>query len=230
MSEDFYASLSTEKRAILQGLMDAAQKKGPPVLTEHVYKAGQTIFYAGNESFGVYYIHHGVVKLLKSGSAGRMHITYMGGQGDLFGYRALLAGELYKVTAESHQHSKISFIKKDFFLEYLRKDRFLSPLLLRTICVELGDVEDRLVGASQVAAEQRVARMLCFLMRTFGLEHDGLLRIELSRVDMAELSDTAAETLMRCLGELEKREMIRRDKKAIRILKEEDLKAEAGRG
>jgi CRP-like cAMP-binding protein len=225
---DYYAGLFHQKNAVLHGLLDAAAKKGPPVLTEHLYKAGQTVFYTGNEPFGVYFIHHGVVKLMKSGRSGRMHITYMGGAGDLFGYRALLAGELYKITAESHHHAKISFIQKDFFLNYLRKDSDLSHFLLKTLSVELGDVEDRLVGVAQVSAEQRVSRVLCFLERTYGLEADGLLKIELSRTDMSELSDTAAETLMRCLSDLEKRSMIERDGKGVRILKKEALQAEAG--
>lgn len=225
---DYYAGLFQQKSSVFHRLLDAAAKKGAPILTEHLYKAGQTVFYTGNEPFGVYFIHHGVVKLMKSGRAGRMHITYMGGAGDLFGYRALLAGELYKITAESHHHAKISFIQKDFFLNYLRKDKDLSHFLLKTLSVELGDVEDRLVGAAQVSADRRVARVLCFLERTYGLEADGLLKIELSRMDMSELSDTAAETLMRCLSDLEKRSMIERDGKGIRILKKGALQAEAG--
>jgi CRP-like cAMP-binding protein len=228
MASDFYRTLIQRKKLILKGLLDAAAKKGTPVITEHLYKAGQTIFYAGNEPFGVYFIHHGMVKLLKSGKAGRMHITYMGGPGDLFGYRALLAGELYKVTADSHQNTKISFIKGDFFMDYLRQDPVLPHFLLKTLSVELGDVEDRLMGASQVTAEHRVASVLCFLMRTYGLEADGSLTMELSRTDLSELSDTAAETLMRCLSDLEKRRMIERAGKGIKILNEEALLVEAG--
>jgi CRP-like cAMP-binding protein len=230
MGADFYARLFLRKKLVLRGLVDAAAKKGAPVLTEHLYKERQTIFYTGNEPFGVYFIHHGVVKLMKSGKAGRMHITYMGGAGDLIGYRALLAGELYKVTAESHHHAKVSFIQRDFFLDYLYKNHDLSHFLLKALSVELGDVEDRLVGAAQVSAEQRVARVLCFLMRNYGLEADGLLKIALSRTEMSELSDTAAETLMRCLSDLEKRKMITREGKGIRILKEEALQDEAGLG
>jgi CRP-like cAMP-binding protein len=225
---EFYQGLVQRKREILGGLLGAAELKGPPVLTEHVYKAGQTIFYAGNEPFGVYFIHHGLVKLLKSGKAGRLHITYMGGPGDLFGYRALLAGELYKITAESHHSTKVSFIKGDFFLDYLLKDRQLSHLLLKLLSVELGDVEDRLVGAAQVSARQRVARVLSFLVRTYGMEADGRLKIELSRTDMSELSDTAPETLMRCLGDLERRQWIVRDKKGVRLVDSQAVADEAG--
>jgi len=225
---DFYGQVLGHKKTILGGLLAAAAKKGPPVLTEHLYKAKQNIFYTGNEPFGVYFIQHGLVKLLKSGKAGRMHITYMGGPGDLFGYRALLAGELYKISAESHHDAKVSFIQRDFFLDYLVKDPDLAHFLLKALSVELGDVEDRLVGAAQVSAEQRVARVLCFLLRNYGREKNGLLKIELSRMDMSELSDTAAETLMRCLGDLEKLRLIQRDGKGIRILKEDVLRVEAG--
>ena len=228
LESDFYAQLASEKGVILGGLLAAAAEKGPPLITQHLYGAGDTVFYAGNEPFGVYFIHHGVVKLFKSGRAGRLHITYMGGAGDLFGYRALLAGELYKVTAQSHHEAKISFIQKGFFLDYLRRDGRLSHYLLRTLSVELGDVEDRLVGAAQVSAERRVARVLCFLRRSYGLGEDGSLRMDLSRTEMSELSDTAAETLMRCLGTLERRGMISRDGRRVRILDEPALKGAAG--
>lgn len=228
MNSAYYDGLMQHKRSILLALLEGASKLGPPVLTEHTYKAGQTIFYSGNEPFGVYFIQHGMVKLLKSGKSGRMHITFMGGPGDLFGYRALLAGELYKVTAESHQNSKVSFIKGDFFLEYLRTNADLCHLLLKTLSVELAEVEDRLVGAAQVSASHRVAWVLCFLMRTYGLSADNFLSMELSRTDMSELSDTAAETLMRCLKDLEKRKLIARDGKRIRIVLKEELLKEAG--
>ncbi len=228
MNPTFYDSLFSQKHKILQGLLDAASKKGAPVITEHLYKPRQDIFYSGTEPFGVYYIHHGIIKLFKSGKAGRQHITFMGGKGDLFGYRALLTGELYKVTAESLLDSKIAFIEKEFFIQYLKKDKLLVHLLLKSLSMELGEVEDRLVGASQMPAEQRVARVLCFLMKNYGVRPDGFLHMELSRTDMSELSDTAPETLMRYLGDLEKKKLILRDKKRIKILKPDTLQKEAG--
>jgi CRP-like cAMP-binding protein len=228
MNPTFYDDLFPEKHKILQGLLEAASKKGAPVITEHLYKPRQDIFYSGTEPFGVYYIHHGIIKLFKSGKAGRQHITFMGGKGDLFGYRALLTGELYKVTAESLLDSKIAFIEKEFFVDYLKKDKLLVHLLLKSLSMELGEVEDRLVGAAQVPAEQRVARVLCFLIKNYGVHPDGFLNMELSRTDMSELSDTAPETLMRYLGDLEKKKFILREKKRIKILKPDALQKEAG--
>lgn len=221
-------ALLDRRAAIYKRLLFSAIQMGPPAHTECLYHPGETIFHTGSEPFGVYFVHHGVVKLFKSGKAGRQHITYMGGQGDLFGYRALLAGELYKVTAQSLHQSKVSFIRKDLFMGALDKDPLLAQLLLRTLSVELGDVEDRLVGAVQVPAEQRVARALCFLMRNYGLDESGVLKLDLSRGDISELSDTAAETLMRCLGDMEKDRLILRDKKHLKILDVEGLKKEAG--
>jgi CRP-like cAMP-binding protein len=221
-------ALFDRRAAIYKRLIFSAMKMGPPAHTDCLYHPGETIFHTGSEPFGVYFVHHGVVKLFKSGKAGRQHITYMGGQGDLFGYRALLAGELYKVTAQSLHQSKVSFIRKDLFLAALEKDPLLAQLLLRTLSVELGDVEDRLVGAVQVPAEQRVARALCFLMRNYGLDSSGVLKLDLSRGDISELSDTAAETLMRCLGDMEKSRLILREKKHLKILDVDGLKKEAG--
>ena len=228
MNPTFYDDLFSQKHAILKRLLDAARKKGGAGVTEHVYPGGQVLFHAGTQPFGVYYLHHGLVKLFKSGKAGRQHITYMGASDDLFGYRALLAGEPYKVTAEALVDCKTSFIERDSFLDFLKKDALLSHLLLKTLSVELGDVEDRLVGAVQVPAEQRVARVLHFLAKNHGVNADGFLKIELSRSDMARLSDTADETLMRYLGYLEKMKLIRRVKKKIKILDMEAVRKEAG--
>lgn len=230
MNTTFYDGLFSQKPKVLQGLLNAAEKKGSPVITEHVYKAGQVVFHSGTEPFGVHYLHHGLVKLYKSGKAGRQHITFMGAAGDLFGYRALLAGELYKVTAEALSDSKIAFIEKDFFVDFLKKDDLLSHLLLKSLSVELGELEDRLMGASQVPAEQRVARVLHFLMKNYGVSPEGFLNIELSRSDMAQLSDTADETLMRYLGDLEDKKLILRSKKKIKILDPEAIQKEAALG
>lgn len=230
MISTFYDGLFSQKHKILKGLLDAAAKKGSPIVTEHLYKAGQAIFHAGTEPFGVHYLHSGLVKLYKSGKAGRQHITFMGASGDLFGYRALLAGELYKVTAEALADSKIAFIEKEFFVDFLQKDALLSHLLLKSLSVELGELEDRLIGAAQVPAEQRVARVLHFLAKSYGVRPDGFLNIELSRADMARLSDTADETLMRYLGDLEDKKLILRSKKKIKVLNPEAIRKEAGIG
>jgi len=227
MSSIYYSDLFTQKSETLGRFFEAASKMGAPVITQHVYKSGQDIFYSGTEPFGVYYLHHGLVKLFKSGEAGRRHITFLGATGDLFGYRALLAGELYKVTAEAILESKVSFIEKGFFFEFLRQDPVLTSLLFKTICVELGDVEDRLVGAVQVHAEQRVARVLYFLIKNYGTDKNGFLTLELSRSDMSELSDVTPETLMRYLGRLDKKKIIRRDKKRIKILDPDAIQKEA---
>jgi len=230
MNPTYYDGLFSQKQKILQEFLDAAEAKGSPTVISHLYKAGQALFHSGTQPFGVYYIHHGLVKLFKSGKAGRQHITYMGAAGDLFGYRALLAGELYKVSAEALVDSKLSFIERDFFMDFLKKDKLLPHLLLKTLSLELGDVEDRLLGAVQVPAEQRVARVLHFLMKNYGVSAEGFLNIQLSRSDMAQLSDTADETLMRYLGDLEDKKMILRSKKKIKILDPGAIRNEAGIG
>ncbi len=230
MNPTFYDGLFPEKQKTFKRLLAAASKKGAPVVTEHLYKAGQVVFHAGTEPFGVYFIHHGIVKLYKSGKAGRQHITYMGATGDLFGYRALLAGELYKITAETLVDSRLAFMEKEFFIDFLKQDETLAHLLLKTLSVELGDVEDRLVGAVSVPAEKRVARLLHFLAKNYGIDSKGFLNIGLSRSEMAQLSDIADETLMRYLSDLEAKSLVLRVKRKIKILKPEELQKEAGIG
>jgi CRP-like cAMP-binding protein len=65
-------------------------------------------------------------------------------------------------------------------------------------------------------------------MKNYGVKSDGFLNMELSRTEMSELSDTAPETLMRYLGDLEKKKMLLREKKRIKILKPEAIQREAG--
>ena len=53
------------------------------------YRKGQTIFFEGNNSHGIYCVHKGKIKMHKLGLDGKEQIISFAKDGDIIGYRSL---------------------------------------------------------------------------------------------------------------------------------------------
>ena len=83
-------------------------------VTNH-YLPRQIIFYEGNNSYGLYCVSSGKVKIYKSDAHGHQQIVRLAGPGDIMGYRCLLANEPYMATAETLEESHICFMDRTTF-------------------------------------------------------------------------------------------------------------------
>jgi len=190
--------------------------------TSNVYRARQTIYYEGNKAFGIYCLTAGKIKLYRSGRSGRQQINHIAKPGEILGVPALLGNTPYLETAETLEECKVCFIEKTVFLASIKMDFALVENLLSSLSREVGTTLSRLESAVQKPVRGRVAELLCGLMKD-SPSPDGSLEITLSRTELAELADTAQETVIRTLKEFARQKYISIDGKNIRILQPEVL-------
>lgn len=171
--------------------------------TVNVYKQGQILFYEGNHPLGVYCMFAGKIKLYKTGAGGRLQIVRLSEQGDLLGYRALLANEAYSATAEVLEEAIVCFVEKSTFFQILGQNSALSMAMMKKIAQELGQAENHIVDVAQKSTRERLAGLLMTLNEAYGKPCDGgtEIGIALSREDMAEMIGTTQETVIRLLSE-----------------------------
>lgn len=187
--------------------------------TTNTYKKGQILFYEGNQSFGIYCVYAGRIKLFKTGHGGRLQIVRLAGPGDLLGYRALLADEPYTATAEAMEDATVCFIEKAMFFPLLRQQPDLAMQVIKKLAKELRTAEDRMTGIAQKPVKERLAELLLVLKETYGKAsgNGAAIGIELSREEMAEMIGTTQETVIRLLSDFKARGFLKLDGRHILI-------------
>lgn len=183
-----------------------------------LYKKGQVIIHEGARPNGIFFIHKGKVKIYKQGD-GREQIIQISKEGDLLGYRALLAEEQYPVSAKTLEDCHICFVPKKVFLDTLFSSASFSQKVLREACRELDTMTGVLTNMAQKTVRERVSHTLLQLSDIYGEN-----AINLKREDIAGLVGTATETLIRFLSELKDEKLIEIQGRKIVVKDKQGLK------
>lgn len=206
------------------GVLCSLDKAGLEECSEHKttnqYKKGQVIFYEGNQSYGLYCIFAGRVKLYKTGVDGRQQIVRIAGPGDLLGYRSLFAEEPYAATAEVLEDATICCVDRNAFFPLLSKNPQLSLNIIRKLARELRDAEDLATSIAHRSVRERMAELLLMLKETYGKPAKSGVRIDLqlSREEMADMIGVTQETAIRLLSEFKKDGLIDVKERDITVL------------
>lgn len=184
-----------------------------------VYRKGQVLFNEGGHPFGVYCVNKGKIKVSIVGDEGKEQIVRLAKDGDILGYRSMIAAERYNATATALEDSQVCFIPRDVFLNSLKKDGTLSIEVMKLLSSQLKEAEIKLTHLAQKPVRERLAETLLFLKETYGFEpNTDVLSVQLSREEIANLVGTATETAIRLLSELNKDKIIELMGKKIRII------------
>jgi len=182
------------------------------------YKKGQSVFYEGNQSHGLYCIYKGKVKLSKMGEGGKEQVVRFAKTADILGYRSLFNNEPYQATATVLEDSYICHLSKNHFLKILKDNPSLSWNTMKLLSNDLKNAETHLVNIAQKTVKERIAESLLLLHETFGFEKDEkTLSVILTRAEIADVAGTTTETAIRTLSELNKEGAINLVAKKIQI-------------
>jgi CRP/FNR family transcriptional regulator len=190
------------------------------------YRKGQTIFFEGNNSNGVYCVHKGKIKLHKLGLDGKEQIIRFAKDGDIMGYRALLSGETYSLSATVLEDSSICYIPKESLIGAVLQDPKFSLKIMELTCKEMGKATDTITNLAQKPVRERLAEVILILKETFGERADGSIDVVLTREEIASLVGTATESCIRLLSEFKRDELIKLEGKKITILNRAKLMKE----
>ena len=182
------------------------------------YNKGDVLFFEGGTPRGVFYLHSGLIKIIKYGIEGKEQIIEIAKAGDLVGFRAMLSDKTYNVDAEMLEEACIGYIQKSDFLKEINTNEKLRNTVIRVLSKELQDRADLLTTMAQKTVRQRTALALILL--------DDIYKgapINLSRDDLANFVGTATETVIRLLREFKKDAVIETKGRKITIIEKDHL-------
>jgi CRP-like cAMP-binding protein len=192
----------------------------------NVYKRGQTIFYQGNPSFGLYCINSGKIKISKTATDGKESIIRIASPGDVLGHRSLFSNENYTATATALEDTTICFLDKKFIFNAIQKKPSVALNIIKKLSVEMGAAEQKCADLFQKNVRERLAEHFLGLMKNHGVKEEGRTRLDvkLTREEIASIIGTASETVIRFITEFKNEGLIEQEGKDIYVLDEERLK------
>lgn len=194
--------------------------------TCNFYKKGHVVFYEGRIPTGVYCLEQGMVKLYKVGMDGKEQIVRISKSGSLLGMRSLLVNERYTLSATTLEDSVICFINKSFFLHLTNRYPKMNAEIVKYLCEQLKDAEDKIISIAQKPVRERLAESLLILNRVFrpNGKPDIKHKISLPREDLANMVGTATETVIRLLHDFKEEELVSIQGRSITLNNIEGLK------
>lgn len=191
---------------------------------EKKYAKGIHLFEEGNYPKGVFFLKKGKVKLYQSSPDGSERIITIHRPGEILGYRPVLSGERYPVSAKALEACNVNFIPKKDFQNVLRKSSGLANLLLQYLSHEFTVWVNMTSIFSRTTVKERLFLYILMLSEIYREGSKWPIRISLPKSDLACLVSTSNETLARMLKILKQEGLVHSRGSVIEISNIEQLR------
>ena len=191
-----------------------------------VCSPGHQLFAEGEIPRGVFILGTGRVKLYSTAMQGKIFITKIARPGELLGLNAAILGKPYLVSAEVVEPSRINFIARATYLQFLERSPHAARDAIQQLSANYYEAqrEIRTLGLSQTARE-KVSKLLLEWVERAGMEgteSDIWLRVYLTQEEIAQMIGVSRETVTRVFSELTRKKVIEGRGGALRV---RDVKA-----
>jgi CRP/FNR family transcriptional regulator, polysaccharide utilization system transcription regulator len=214
-------SLKPDLNALEKFLQDGSPESTRPMLEQLIYKKApkkEMLFVEGDPSNFIYYLASGKMKLFKTNELGKEYISRIYGQGEFFGYHALLDDGVHQESAEALDDSEVGMISKNDFLQVLAANPEIALKFIKNLSADYSEVKENLLKLAYNSARKRVAEALVYLAEKYATENPGPVQFSASRNDLSALSGIAPESVSRNLTDFKDEGLIEVQNSIIRIL------------
>jgi CRP-like cAMP-binding protein len=186
------------------------------------YKKGQVVYNEGNRPQYLFYVQKGKVKAAKENEQGKELVIALYGEGDFFGYIALMEGGAYKEKTIALEEAEIALVPKTEF-EALLKNGEVSAKFLALLAKTVSDKEQQLLNIAYNSLREKVATALLLLHKKMYKEGEEKTFLNFSRENMAAIAGTATESLTRTLSDFKIEKLIDIKDSSVLILNKAKL-------
>jgi CRP-like cAMP-binding protein len=198
-----------------------------------IYRAGRTLqvdtgaffFHQGDSALAFYVLITGQVKMTQLGREGQQVLVRMVTAGEDFGAVAVLSSINYPLSAQAVDDCLALVWPKEVVERLLILYPTLTLNALHQLAERFKDLQNRYRELATERVEQRVARNLLRLAKQAGRSLDGkiVLKVTLSRQDLAEMSGTTLYTVSRILSQWEQLGLVETGRERVVIRQPERL-------
>lgn len=206
---------------IFNHLADAQMDEILNLTNSMKYKKGEVIYRAGEISDSLYIVSSGKIKIYRLSESGKEQLVRILQAGDFTGELALFNETIHEAYAEAMEETWVCMVKQADLQALLLKYPSISIKLLNEFSNRLDQSEKQ---TTRFATEKVETRIALFLVEHAEETKSLLVKLPMSRKDLASYLGTTPETISRKLLELEEAGLImQKPKKVIEILDLEGL-------
>ncbi len=194
---------------------------------------GGTIYFEGDDCKGAYFVKEGLFGLRKEDQNGFSTLIRLVYSGETIGYRALIAKEQHRETAEALKPTTFCFLPGQVIIELIEKNPLVGLKLLAHSARLLGESQDRFHEAVTLNIRHRFSRLLLRLLEQYKAYNengcptqlDGSVDFEMpiNRTELASMLGVRRESLSRVISELQTEELVKFSGRTVKILNYDNL-------
>ena len=187
---------------------------------------GEVVFHEGDPADSLHLIAKGRFAVRVTTPLGETAMLAIRGPGEAFGELALVSEAPRSATVAALESAETHSIYRREFDELRREHPFVNRVLVAVLAVEVRRMNELIVEAFYVGAEQRVLRRLRELAGIYGDGSDSVT-IPLTQEDLAGLAGTSRATVNRALREEESRGTVKLGRGKTTVLDLDELRRRA---
>lgn len=187
----------------------------------------EVIYLPGDAGDRIYLLKRGVVKISGLSDDGREVILALLHRGEVFGEEAVLDEAPRDHMAEAYDDALLCILTRQDFLDILRNHPEMAFKVTKLIGFRLKTFRNRVESFLFKGAAARLAQTLLDLAQDHGIRDSRgvLLPLRLSQQDLASLIGVTRESVNVTLSDFRKRGVVELDRRSIRILDADALRA-----
>lgn len=178
----------------------------------------EAVYSEGQQPLGIYTVCKGRAKIFSADARGQQLITWIRHPGEQFGHIAFFSEREYFGNSRAMGDTIVSFMDGKSLEKFLLDHPKTNKVLLHKIATELRALQLKLKDTAYKPARSKVAQALIHAVSFKTRDTDRPAIFGLKRTEIAEITGLALETVVRSLAEMEKRGVIKRETKSIKIL------------
>ncbi|HMN04215.1 MAG TPA: Crp/Fnr family transcriptional regulator [Flavobacteriales bacterium] len=193
--------------------------------TQVSFNKGEAIFTTGQKADRMFMVHRGCVKIVADLGKGQERITRLAGNLEVLGHRGIGNEPIYSASAIALTPTVVNVIPMRLFLSTLKANSLFCYNFLLYFTEEMRLLDQHLRDMMNMDVAQRVVKVLLLCRDTFGMDKEDPRKLAhtLARKDIANMSGTTYESVVRTLATLSQQGLIELAGKEVRLRKPKAL-------
>lgn len=164
------------------------------------YNKGDVIFCDGDEGSGFYLVAAGGVSVYKLSPEGKEQILHIVKEGETIGAAPVFSGKSFPANAIAISKSHLLFFERGKFIRLITGKPDLTMNILALLSARLREFTIQVENLSLKEIPGRLASYLLYLSQEQG--NRDLVKLNISKVQLANFLGTGPESLSRALGNM----------------------------
>jgi CRP/FNR family transcriptional regulator len=172
--------------------------------TSRVYQQGSILFNEGDAPEGLHILDSGRAKVFGSNTRGKTFITKIVGAGEMLGLNAVILGKPYLLSAEAMEPSRVSYVLREDFLNFLKKSADASRHVIEQLSANYYDSQRdvRTLNLSS-SIRDKIARLIVSWVESGDHPNDHVwLNMDLTHEQIGQMIGASRETVSRTMSAL----------------------------